>query len=147
MKQEHGAGLGAERNHVPRAIVFLVAPRPLVLPDDVLLVLVDRKAACHPNLLMPSHAQAVKVEAWFRFDVQRALPKPPEIAGCSGVDLRRVRVDLRRKLDLRTGDAQEAEWVAIGQRARFIGVDNVVGNGRNMGGVRRTGAQRPERKQ
>jgi hypothetical protein len=46
--QEHDAGLRAELDHVPRAVVFLVAPRALVLLDDVLLVLVDREASGTP---------------------------------------------------------------------------------------------------
>ncbi len=37
-----GPGLRAERQHVPRAIVFLVGPRALVLADDVAIVLVER---------------------------------------------------------------------------------------------------------
>ena len=39
--QEHRAGLGMQRQQVPRAIVFLVLSRALVLLDDVALVLVE----------------------------------------------------------------------------------------------------------
>src|SRR5206468_7082127 len=38
IRQEYGSGLGAERDHMPRSIVLLVAPGPLVLLDDVAIV-------------------------------------------------------------------------------------------------------------
>src|SRR5438552_1998698 len=38
--QKHRPGLGLEREHMPRTIVFLVAPRPFVLLDDAAIVLV-----------------------------------------------------------------------------------------------------------
>ena len=60
--QEHDAGLRAQLDDVARAIVFLVAPRALVLLDDVALVLVDREAAGEPGLLVAAHPQPVEVE-------------------------------------------------------------------------------------
>ena len=53
------------------AIVFLVAPRALVLLDDVLLVLVHREARGDAGLLVPAHAQTVEVERRLVFDHQR----------------------------------------------------------------------------
>ena len=56
--QKHRPGLRAEREHVARAIVFLVAPRPLVLLDDVAVVLVERETGGHAGLFVRAHAQA-----------------------------------------------------------------------------------------
>ena len=38
------------------------------------------------------------------------------------------------QLELGSRDAQEAEWVVVGQRSRFVGVDDVVRNGGDAGG-------------
>ena len=40
VREEHRSGLSAERDHVPRSIVFLVAAGPLVLLDEPAVVLV-----------------------------------------------------------------------------------------------------------
>src|SRR5438477_176571 len=61
--EEDGAGLRAKREHVARAIVFLVAPRALVLLDDVAVVLVDRKAGREPRLHVAAHAKTVEIDA------------------------------------------------------------------------------------
>ena len=71
--QEHDAGLRAQLDDVPRAIVFLVAPRALVLLDDVLLVLVHREARRDAGLLVAAHAQPVEVERRLVFLDQRRL--------------------------------------------------------------------------
>src|SRR5437867_2870783 len=42
--EKHRTGLRAERDHVARPVVLFVAARPLVLLDDVAIVLVERKA-------------------------------------------------------------------------------------------------------
>ena len=41
VREEHRSGLRAERHHMTRAVVFLVAPRALVLLDHVAVVLVE----------------------------------------------------------------------------------------------------------
>ena len=63
--------LRTERDHVTRAIVFLVAARPLVLLDDVSVVLVYREAGGNTRLLVRAHAQAVEVHARFIFQHER----------------------------------------------------------------------------
>ena len=63
IRQEYGPGLRAQIDDVPGAVVFLVLPRPLVLADDVALVLVDREAPGDARLLVPAHAQLVQVQA------------------------------------------------------------------------------------
>ena len=68
-----GPGLRAEREHVARAVVFLVASRPLVFLDDVAVVLVHRETAGQPELLVLAHAQPVQVQARFVFDDERRV--------------------------------------------------------------------------
>ena len=46
-----------------RAIVFLVAPRALVLLDDVAVVLVEREAAREAGLLVRAHPEAIEIQA------------------------------------------------------------------------------------
>ncbi len=53
-----GSALAPERQHVPGAIVFLVRPGLLVLPDDVLLVVVDVDAADHADLEAAVHVSS-----------------------------------------------------------------------------------------
>ena len=69
--QKYRPRLGAERQHVARAIVFLVAPGPLVFPDDVVVVLVEREAPGQADLLVSAHAQPVQVEARHVLEDQR----------------------------------------------------------------------------
>ena len=59
MSEKHRAGLRAQCHHVPRPIVFLVAPGALVLLDDVAIVLVEGKAGGNAKLLVLAHAQPV----------------------------------------------------------------------------------------
>ena len=70
--EEHRTGLRAERQHVPRAVVFLVAPRALVLLDDVAVVFVDRIAGGQAGLLVAAHLQPIEVHARLVFE-RRAL--------------------------------------------------------------------------
>ena len=60
--QKHHAGLRAKFDDVARAIVFLVAPGPLVFPDHVCFVLVEREAAGDAGLLVAPHAQSIEIE-------------------------------------------------------------------------------------
>src|SRR5262249_5584460 len=53
-----------------------------------------------------------------------------------------VRIAAVRQLELGTRDSEKAERVATGQRARFVGADDVVGNGCNL---RRVGRFWPQR--
>ena len=54
-----------------------------------------------------------------------------EVLGRPLVDRVGVRIGARRQIDLGARDVQKAERVAGGERARFVGVDDVVGNGRD----------------
>jgi hypothetical protein len=73
VRQEDDTCLGAQLHHVPRAIVFLVAPRPLVLLDDVLFVFVDGEAAGKAGLRVPAHSQPIQIQRRLGFDDERRL--------------------------------------------------------------------------
>ena len=71
--EEHDAGLRAQLDDVPGAIVLLVAPRLLVLLDQVALVLVDREAAGDADLDVTVHVQPIEVERRLGLDRERRL--------------------------------------------------------------------------
>ena len=143
--QEHDAGLGAELDHVPRAVVFLVAPRALVLLDDVLLVLVDREASGNAGLLVRTHLQPVEIERRRLLDGQRRRPAQLlEILAPALIDGGRVGIRSRREVDLGPRDVQKTQGIARGELTRFFGVDDVVGNGGNRRRIRGHRPQCPE---
>ena len=85
--EKHRTGLRADREHVPRAIVFLVRPRLLVLLDEIVVVLVDRKAGGDAGLHMRSHLQLIHVEGrGVFFDERRPRPQVAEVFGGALVD-------------------------------------------------------------
>src|SRR5215467_16097667 len=63
VREEDRAGLSADRDHVPRAIVFLVPPRALVLLDDIAIVLVECPARRDAGLLVISHSESIQIDA------------------------------------------------------------------------------------
>ena len=118
-----------------RAVVFLVAPGPLVLLDDAAVVLVERKAGGHTGLLVRAIAQAIHVDARFVLDDERGPLQRFEIPDRPRVDLVAVRIGVRRQLELGPRHTQKAQRVAAGLHARFFGRDDIVGNGRNAAGI------------
>jgi hypothetical protein len=144
--QEHDTGLRAQLDHVARPIVFFVRPRPLVLLDHVPLVLVHRETGRNTGLLVPAHAEAVQVERrLFLFDERRGGAQRREVRFCLRVHLRRIRIRPGWQIDLCSRDVQKTQRIAGGQLPRFVGADDIVGNGRDGGrGIpRRTqGAER-----
>ena len=91
--QEDDAGLRAQLDDVPRAIVFLVGPRALVLLDDVLLVLVHREARrrCRSARGRPCAAGRSRATARLRRPAARRRAAPSKFAFAFRVDLGRVR--------------------------------------------------------
>ncbi len=129
IREEHDAGLGAQRDDVTRAVVFLVAPSTLVFLDGVGFVLVDRKTSGDPRLLMTSHLQPIEVERGRLVDHERcAVAQRRKVRTGFLVDLRCVGVRPWRKIDLGTGDVQKAEWIAVGKVSRFLGRHDIVRN-------------------
>ena len=134
---EHRAGLSAEREHMTRAVVFLVAPCPLVLLDDAAVVLVERKAGGHAGLLVHAVAQAIQVHTRLVFDDEHRLFQRFEVPDGARVHFVGVWIGVRWQLELGARYAQKAQRVVTGLRACLLGRDHVVGNGRHPGGVLR----------
>ena len=131
-----------ELEHVPRAIVLLVAARPLVLLDEVAVVLVDREARRHAGLDVRAHLQAVDIEARRVLDDERRLGLSVcEVLGGLGVD--RVGVGIVSPAADRSPRATRAESSAGCRRpARgLVGVDDVVGNGGHARRAERASAE------
>ncbi len=143
IRQEHGAGLRPQLGDVARAIVFLVAARLLVLLDEPRVVFVHRVARGQAGLLVLPHPQLVEVERRLGL-LQHRLSRLREPLGRGPVDDVRIRIGAGRQVDLGARHVQEAQFVAGGQRARFLGVDDVVGDGGDARGERRLGPQRAE---
>ncbi len=144
--QEHDPGLRRELDHVPRAVVLLVAPGVLVLLDQALVVLVERVAGGEADLLVAAVAETIEVEARLGLDEERR--RPPELRQVCRrprVDLVPVGVGAGGQVDLGPGDVQEAQRVACRQRPRLLRAHHVVGDGRDARGRRGHRPQRPER--
>ena len=59
-----------------------------------------------------------------------------------GGEIRRVRIDIRRQIDLWLGNMQETVGLAGRQGARLFGIQDIVGRRRDFGGALR---RRPQR--
>ena len=60
--KKHRLGIGVLLGDVPRAIVFLIAPREFVFLNAILLVLPNRTECDQTGLYVLSHALLVDVE-------------------------------------------------------------------------------------
>ncbi len=87
--EKHRPRLRADRDHVPRPIVFLVPPRPFVLLDDVAVVLVKRPARGDASLLVAPHPQPIQVDARLVFDDERRAAQRGEVPAARGRTPRR----------------------------------------------------------
>ena len=145
IRQEHRPRLRAEREHVLRAIVFLVAARALVLLDDVAVVLVDGEARGETGLDVAPHLQPVEIDARLVLHDQRVFPERRKIVRRATVHGVCVWIGAGRQLELGARHAQEAQRVAVGERAGLVGADNVVGNGCDAGGIGCVRTQRTKR--
>ncbi len=104
IREEDHAGLRSERHHVLCPIVFLVAPRALVLLDDVGVVLIQRKTAGDPGLLVSPHPQSIAIERRRVIEHERSpLAQAGEVLTCLFIDPGSVRIRVRRQIDLRAG--------------------------------------------
>ena len=144
--QKDDARLRPQLDDVPRAIVLLVAPSPLVFLDDVLIVLVDGKASGDTRLFVRAHAQPVEVERRRVLDDERRLrAKPGKIRAGQVVDARRVGIGPGRQIDLGARDVKKTERIAVGELPRFVHAHDIVGNRGHGRRDRRRRAQSPER--
>ena len=143
--EEDGAGLGAQGGNVTGPVILFVFAGALVLADDVGVIFVNRGAAGDADLLMVAQLEAIDVEARRLFDEERSGRfQPLEIIGGALIDFVGIGVYLVRQFQLGARDAQEAQGVIFGEVTRLPAVDDVVGNGGNLGGrfrVRTKGAK------
>ncbi len=140
--------LRLDLDHVARAIVFLVAPRLLVLLDHVAVVLVDGEAGRDPGLHVIAHLQAIEIRARLVVhDERRLLTQPREVVASRFVDQLRVRIGALGQVDLGARRVKKAERMPGGELSCFVGGDDVVGNSSDV--RRRVGrrAERAERNQ
>ena len=118
---------------------------------SVAIVLVEREAAGNARSARarPSAGDRQYSDGSFVEHERRAVAQRREVLAGLRVDARgEYGIGVRRQIDLGAGDVQEAERIAGGELARFVGADDVVGNGRHGGGLvrRRTqGAERTDR--
>ena len=141
--QEDHAGLGAQGDDVAGAVVLLVAAGPLVLADQVALVLVDREGAGDAGLHVAAHAQPVDVERWLGLGRERRRgAQPLEILPAAVVDGGGIGIGALGQLDFGAGDAQEGERLVGGELAGLGGRHDVVGDGGDAGRDRQGGTQR-----
>ena len=146
--EEDRLRLALHLHDVPRPVVLLVRPGPLVLADPVVVVLVHRAAPDDPGLLAPAHPQPVDVQRRLALLGERYLPDESlQVLPAPGVDGVGVHVDALGQVDLRTDDVQERARTALGHRPRLRGVDHVVGNARHLGSALGGRPPRPERMQ
>jgi hypothetical protein len=134
--------LGAERDHVPRAVVLLVGAGPLVLLDDIAVVLVEREAGRDADLFMRSHHEPVEVQRRLRLHQHGSVLRAREVLSRSLVDLVAVRIGFRRQFDFGARHAQEAERMAVREGLGLARADDVV---RNRCDLCRVCGSRPQR--
>lgn len=143
--EKHGPRLRAQLDDMPGAIVFFVPARPLVLLDDIVLVIVQRKCSRHTGLRMSLHAQSIQVKRRIGF-----LCKGRIALQCS-IPLRRgpiddvcVRIGAGRKIDFGTGHMKETQGIPRRERSRLVSIDDVIGHGGDASGCSRSGTKGTE---
>ena len=135
MHQEDRPGLRFERPRVFRAIVFLVAARPLVLSNHVVFVVVQGIATGHADLLVAAHPQSVEIERGAILDDERRfLSQALERAASGSIDAIVVGIDARQ-VDLRARNVEKAQRIPVAEQAGFVHRDDVVGNGGDARGA------------
>jgi hypothetical protein len=140
--QEHDAGLRPQLDDVPRAIVFLVAARAFVFLDQVPIVLVEREARGDAGLLVSAHSKPIAIHRRLVvLDERRVRAERGEVLPRRLVHLGGIRIGAVGQIDLGSSDVEEAQRIADGEPPGFVGVDDVVRNGRNGGGAL---ARRPQ---
>jgi hypothetical protein len=98
-----------------------------VLFDDVALVIFDVTDSGETCLHVAAHALLVKVNARLRLSHEgSALLQRHEIFVRLCIDRVRIRIGLRRQIDLRAIHVEQAVRLAGRERGRFLAIDNVV---------------------
>ena len=143
--QEHRLGVRFERKHVPGAIVLLVLPSLLVLPNDVPLVIIHMNTAHQTGLSPAVHDLPIQIQR------SRAIPNQDPLVyeaverlTSQPVDARVVGIDLARKVDVGSPDMQEAVWVSLSQIGGLIPAYDIVGDSSHLRRQLRPGTKRVE---
>jgi hypothetical protein len=143
--EEHRSGLRPQLEHVSRPVVFLVGARPLVLPDDVVVVIIQRIARRDARLGMPFRVKPIEVNRGHRFLKERGVPlQLPIVLGGKAVDPVRMRIGAWRQIEFGARHVEKTQRIAGRKRSRLFGVDDVVGNSGHAGSVDRRGEKRTE---
>src|SRR5207247_9422090 len=110
--QKNGASLGIERLDVAHAVVFLVRPRELVLFNAAAQVIFATGNSDQTDLSVTTHYLAVEIITRVRILAQRPLAnKPLKVFFALGIDLRRVSICGRWKIDFVFAHMQKTERI------------------------------------
>src|SRR5215213_7954950 len=111
---------------MPRTIVFFVASRVLVFPDDVALVLVDREHRRHTSLALALGVEPVKIHGRRSLLTDRRIAFQRAITLGSGtINAVGMGIGSRRKIDFGARYVEKTQRID-GQSACFLGVDHVI---------------------
>ncbi len=129
MREKDGAGLRPQLDHMARAVVFLVLPRPFVFLDDVAVVLGERIARGDTRLAVPVSVEMIEIHRGLGFLNEGRIPfHLPVPVGCRAIHDIGVRVGAGGQIDFGPRDVEKTERIPAGKRARFLRVDDIVGN-------------------
>ena len=133
--QEDRAGLGVQGLDVALAVTLLVLAGQLVLLDHVVLVVLAGSAGDQADLHVLAPYLLVDVKTLFLVLEQGLfVDEAVEIFLALGVHLVGVEIGPGRQVDLGLADVQERIGIALGQLARLLGTEDVVGRGGDLFG-------------
>ncbi len=125
--EKQRAGVRIEGVGVARPVVDLVVLRVLVLLDSAVEIRRHARRRHDTGLHMRTHGHAVQIQAGCRVEAQRVERRQPiQVGATPRVHLRAVGIRARREVDLGLRNVQERVLIAAGERARFLGVHDVV---------------------
>ena len=85
--EKHRSSLRSQHQHVPGAIVLLVAARAFVFLNQIIVVFIKRTASYDPDLFLLAHDQPVEINAGYLFGLERTVfDERVEILLCATID-------------------------------------------------------------
>ena len=145
VSQKDKAGMRVADVGVTDAIRLFVRPREFMHFDDAVEIVVNCGAGDDANLLAPAHGLFVNIQLRFRRADKRSggdHQRKPRFGLL--IDLRVIRIGLRREVNFGARDMQKRIAVAPRQRPRFVGGDDIVGRRGHFSGEFRRRAVRSE---
>ena len=113
-------------------IVFLVLAGLLVLLENAIKIIAGVEDGNDASLGMIPHLLAISVELALRFFYERTIGHQSiERLACLCIRLRRRTLRTLGKIDLGSGDMQEAIGIVLGKRLGLGRVDHIIRNGRD----------------